>query len=615
MKLKSNPKPVNFRIVLNNVEITSIELLQQHFDFERHLVTDKAQFISWLKRKYKDRGDRVENFFNHPADEINYVADIISILNIIYEPKPTFKNPVDFVNFLYDNNDNRYEVVKSNFKNYISRNGKLLHKWFPIDSILKNSKTKNNKNLYDFFDSLDVSLETADYRSQLYYWHGNLEESRRIYPPLWKLNTKERAAIQAIASGSQLKTVNDVIASGKLSIIGVEFIFLSAIAYCSICQKNDNSETISELIDRSPSFKLLRDRIGGSMKKVITKKNPNFFNVFAQLGYTEPHKLDPLFNEKLLLSSFFANDVMRDIFLKEIKTKTDYFPAHYLLIEDGRKSKVLKNRDESLCLRWLSHIVDYYDNPHGLEGDDLLCDEVREMAVIVRQFKEYQQFMNNFFHFPFDLDLKSGNSTLRKHINNVKSTMGIEKMGFAEKCDPKAYKEKVKQKEFGPWASNSLILSKKEKEYLNFFKTVMDISAHWADYIEVTKGQGSFTPKAKSLIKKYRENNQTLQKEKLFVVTILLLVRYHNNNRIFEEESEIKELKKTYVPLRALFKDEIPLLSLNDKKILQPSVRSECLKNNWNVINSQMRDNYYYRRNYYDKILRRWIANFIYYTE
>ncbi|MBR5169884.1 MAG: hypothetical protein IKW85_04890 [Muribaculaceae bacterium] len=611
MKLKSTPKPVNFRIVLNNVEITSIELLQQHFDFERHFVTDQTQFISWLKKINKDRGDRVESCFNNQADEISYVTDIISILNIIYEPKPAFNNPVNFVNFLYDNNDNnRYEVVKSNFKNYISKNRKLLHKWFPIDSI-----PKNNKNLYVFFDSLDVSPEMASYRSQLYYWHGNLEESLRIGPPLWKLNTKERAAIQAIASGSQLKTVNDVIASGNLSIIGVEFIFLSAIAYCSICQKNDNCETISELIDRSPSFKLLRDRIGGSIKKVIKKENPNFFNVFAQLGYTEPHQLDPLFNEKLLLSSFFANDGMRDVFLKEIKTKTDYFPAHYLLIEDGHNSKVLKNRDESLCLRWLSHILDYYDNPHGLEGDDLLCDEVREMAIIVRQFKEYQQFMNGFFHFPFDLDLKSGNSTLRKHIKNVKSTMGIEKLVFAEKCDQKSYKETVQQKKFGSWASNSLKLSKKEKEYLNFFKKVMDISAHWADYIEVTKGQGSFTPKATSLIKKYRENNQTLHKEKLFVVTILLLVRYHNNNRIFEKESEIKELKKTYVPLRALFKDEIPLLSSNDKKILQPSVRSECLKNNWNVINSQMRDNYYYRRNYYDKILRRWIANFIYYTE
>ena len=147
MKLSSKPKPVNFRIVLNNVEITSIELLQQHFDFERHLVTDQPQFISWLKRKYKDRGDRVEDFFNHPADEISYVADIISILNIIYEPQQAFNNLVDFVKFLYDNNDNkRYEVAMSNFKNYISKNGKLLHKWFPIDSIRKNNKNQHNKN-------------------------------------------------------------------------------------------------------------------------------------------------------------------------------------------------------------------------------------------------------------------------------------------------------------------------------------------------------------------------------------------------------------------------------------------------------------------------------------
>ena len=81
---------MNFRIVLNNVEITSLDLLQQHFDFERHLVTDQAQFISWLKKVNKDKGDQVEDIFNHPADEINYVSDIIRILDIIYKPKPSF---------------------------------------------------------------------------------------------------------------------------------------------------------------------------------------------------------------------------------------------------------------------------------------------------------------------------------------------------------------------------------------------------------------------------------------------------------------------------------------------------------------------------------------------
>ncbi len=613
MKLSSKPKPVNFRIVLNNVEITSIELLQQHFDFERHLVTDQAQFISWLKRKYKDRGDRVEDFFNHPADEISYVADIISILNIIYEPKQAFNNLVDFVKFLYDNNDNkRYEVAKSNFKNYISKNGKLLHKWFPIDSI-----PKNNKNLYKFFDSLDVSLEKADYQSRLYYWHGNIEKSRQNYPPLWKLDTEERTAIQAIASGSQLKTVNDVIASANLSIIGAEFIFLCAIALLSFHPNDAQCKFISELIDDNPSFKLLRDRIDGSMKKIIKKKNPNFFKVFEDLGYTEPHKLDPLFNEKLFLSSFFAEDVKRDVILKEITEKTDYFPAHYLLGEDGYDSKVLKSRDESFYLRWLSHILDYYDNPTGLDGDS---KAIREMAIIVHQFKEEYKLMCDYFHFPSDLSANFGNINQREHISHIKSALGKAGLKNVEKYGTVVGRNIGLQRVFGSWAKNPPALSKTEREYLDFFKEVVDICNHWGQYIIFSSGnnKGRFTKKAELLIKKYKEKtkNKTLWNEKLFVVAILLLVRDHNRNSINEEENEIKQLKKMYIPLRALFYDEIDQLNKNDKKILKSTLRDERLRNNWLVYNCpEMRDNNVYRKNFYGRILSRWVANFIYYTE
>jgi len=614
MKLSSKPKPVNFRIVLSSaeitLEITSIESLQKFFHFERLLVTDKSQFISWLKRKDKIRGNKIENIFQE-INEIGEAAAITKVLNIIYEPEPAFNDLVDFVNFLYDNNE--YEVVKSNFSNYISKHGEELHKLFPIDSVPKN--LINIDNLYDFFGSLDVSKETSDYSAQLYYRHDNFEISQKISPSSWKLLERERSAIQAIVSSNQLSASIDVVTSGNLSIIGVEFIFLCAIAFLSFHPNDAQCKVISDLIDQTPSFKLLRDRIGGSMKKVIKKKNPDFFKVFTQLGYTEPHKLDPLFNEKLFLSSFFAEDVKRDVILKEIIEKTDYFPAHYLLGEDGYDSKVLKSRDESLYLRWLSHILDYYDNPTGLDGDDVLGGEVREMAVIARQFKENETIMNSYFHFPNDLDARSRNNSLREHILQIKSVMGTEELKLSEKYGSKEIREKGQQKVFGSWANDSLRLRKKEKEYLNFFKEVIDILNNWHKYIRFNNGECDFTDKAKSLIKKYRENNQTLQKEKLFVVTILLLVRYHNTNRIYEEEAEIKKLRRTYVPLKALFKDDIPLLSLNDKKILQPSVRGECLNKNWYVSHSDMRKDCFYRRNYYDKILKRWVANFIYYTE
>ena len=99
-------------------------------------------------------------------------------------------------------------------------------------------------------------------------------------------------------------------------------------------------------------------------------------------------------------------------------------------------------------------------------------------------------------------------------------------------------------------------------------------------------------------------------------MAILLLVRDHNRNSINEEENEIKQLKKTYIPLRALFYDEIDQLNKNDKKILKSTLRDERLRNNWLVYNCpEMRDNNVYRKNFYGRILSRWVANFIYYTE
>ena len=58
MILKSNPKPVNFRIVLNNAEITSIKSLQKFFDFEKFLVNDQMQLIRWLKWVDKKRANK-----------------------------------------------------------------------------------------------------------------------------------------------------------------------------------------------------------------------------------------------------------------------------------------------------------------------------------------------------------------------------------------------------------------------------------------------------------------------------------------------------------------------------------------------------------------------------
>lgn len=611
MKLSSKPKPVNFRIVLSSAEITSIESLQRFFHFERLLVTDQSQFISWLKRVDKIRGREIESILNQPIDETTEGVAIAKILNIIYEPDHAFNNMVDFVNFLYENND--YEVVKSNFSNYISKHGEKLHKLFPLDVILKNIKNINN--LYDFFGGLDASKETSSYLAQLYYRHDKFEISRKISPSSWKLQEKERSAIQAIVSGNQHSLFSDVVISGNLSILGVEFIFLCAIAFMSLHHNDARCIVLSELIDDSPSFKSLRERMGGSLKMLINKKDSDFYKIFKQLGYVSPDVHDPLFNEKLFLSSFFAGAIEQDKMRAEIR-KNGYFPALFDHNSSRFESQVLQNK-EGLQYPWLRLILDYYDNPTGLEGDeDLENNDIREMAVIVHQFKEKYKLMSNYFHFPSDLSSNSENTKQRERISNIKSSIATKGIKNVEEYGTTVSRDNELQKRFESWAKNPPALNKTERKYLDFFNEVVNICNQWEEYIIFNRGnKGNFTPKAESLIKKFKEENKILWKEKLFVVAILLLVRDHNNNKINEEKTEMKQLKKTYIPLRALFRDEVGQLKLNDKKILKSSLRAELLRNNWLVSNcSEMRD-INYRKNFYGRILRRWIANFVYYTD
>lgn len=582
MKLSSTPKPVNFRIVLNNVEITSIELLQQHFDFERHLVTDQPQFISWIKRVDKTRGEQIEDILNRPADDISYVADIISILNIIYEPKQAFNNLVDFVNFLYVNNENnRYEVVKSNFSNYISNHVKLLRKWFPIDMI-----PQDNNNLSDFFSSLNETLEKAIYLSQLYYRQGNLENSKKAYPPLWKLDDRERKAIQAISSGGQPNTIKDIITSDSLSIVGTEFIFLCVIAYVSIHRKDNHCKALSELIDEGSAFKLLRDRIGGSLKKLINKKNHDFYKMFSELGYTSPDVQDPLFNEKLFLSSLFTNEGSNLI------SSLEYYPANYILKPVDCLSNTFTNSKEAKYI-WLNHILKYHDSPIGLEGDfykhsNRESSDFREEVIIAHQFKYAPSFMAKNFCKPKDLNSK-----------------GNRKIKLLQWAESKGWNDTVPMNE-------------KEKEYFNFFKTILALCNHPNDYFYLSSGRFSF--KAQSLFEEYKNDKSILSKEKLFVMAILLLIKDANKNTITTKYVKIRELRKSYVPLMSLFdyeyfKYSYPTLSDNDKIILKWTPNENLLDTKWRFQSIEMERFVRLRIEYFERILRRWIANFVYYTD
>ncbi len=593
MILSSKPKPVNFRIVLNNAEITSIKSLQKFFDFEKFLVNDQMQLIRWLKRVDKEKGDKIEAIIKDSGEDIINDASIPSIMGIVYNA--AFNDMIQFVNFLYGHNSD-YEKAKSNFSLFISNHGDKLHSLFPIESI-----PRGNNNLDTFFSSLIVSQETSSYLSHLYYRQGYFEVSQNKYPPLWKLNEKERTTIKGITSGRQ------VIPSENLSIIGTEFIFLCAIAYLTIYQEDDTINALSYRIDQRPEYKPLRDRIGGSLKKLVNKKDRDCYQICELLGYTAPKEKDPLFNEKLFLSSFFAEDDMRDKLLTAIINKNDYYPALFVINGVRFDSRILQSQ-QAVPYTWFRYILDYYDSPTGLDGDyDRSDNTVNEMSIIKYQFKENQSLMKEYFCSPHELDANEGNLDFRERIQRIKQSFiyGTNTLTALEELDVINY---------------NVSLKKKEKNYVDFFKEVIYICDHWNEYIEPSKG--TFTLKAEKLIENCKRKVSVLYNERLFVVTILILVKDHKKNRISYANTtdkslnslyvEIKRLSQLYIPLKSLFRNRLHLLSKNDKKILRRNSHSKCLNDFW-IYEPLDLATLSSRQSYYGIILRRWIANLVYY--
>ena len=583
---------MNFRIVLNNAEITSMKSLQQFFDFEKFLVNDQMQLIRWLKwvdkKKGSQRGNQIEAIVNDTSGNVINNVAIPLIMGIIYEQ--SFGDMVQFVNFLYGHDDEDYKIAKDNFSHFISNHGDKLHDLFPIENI-----PLGNNNLDNFFGNLYPSTETSSYLSQLNYRQGDIELSQMKYPPLWVLNEKERTTIKGISAGRQ------VIPPGNLSIIGTEFIFLCAITYLTLYHEDDTIKSLSKRIDQRPEYRSLRDRIGGSLEKLINEKDRDCYQICEQLGYTNPQDKDPLFNEKLFLSSFFADDYKRDKLLSTIKKKNDYYPALFVIDSDRYESGILQSQQE-VQYTWFRYILDYHDNPMGLDGDDDRYDNgVNEKSIILSQYKEDPSFMNENFCTPYELEPDQGDLYLRERIQRIKQSflLGIPDSDHLDLAP----------------------LKRKEQNCFDFFKEVIYLSQHWNEYIESTKG--GFTLKAEKLIEKYRNKKSALYKERLFVVTILILVRDHNKNKMYLHDTrdtssndlyaEIVRFSKSYIPLKGLFKDQIRLLTRNDKKILNLlSYRPQRLETNFFCGFSSM-GSLNYRKNYYNEILRRWIANFVYY--
>lgn len=578
MILSSKPKPVNFRIVLNNTEITSIESLRDNFDLERLIMNDQTQLISWLKRVDRIKGDKIEANLSTSGDLTNQT--IIKTLSIIYDQD--FDNMVEYVDYLYEN---RYEEPKQNFIKFVCKHGEWLREFFPLDSI---SLEKNLKDLFTSIRNQEMTQETKQYMSQLYYRAGDLQKSQEIDPSSWELKIDESNAIKAISSGTDIEQVDELINSNNLSLIGVEFIFLCSFGY-SLLNKNDSYvKSISESIDNKPIFSSLRSRLGGSLGKIINKKKgQDFEHLLSQLGYMSPNSDDPLFNEKLFLSSLVVKN-KRETLLNEICEKNDYFPAQYFLEEDGYESKELKKRDDSLYKRWFKRILDYNLSPQGIVGD-VAKNLVREEVIIAYQFQQYPNFMREQFCDPKKLRASNEHDlVLQRRIQRLQN-----KLTNRVLSDPPE-------------------LSNLEKEYVNFFKQaysiIMNLSSCFVQQEYSTSLQ--YSTVGSELIRKSDETDAVFGQENLFIADLLIIIRHGIKSNVMDID---KKLKGNYSPLKALFRDLNETLSDNDKRILDNNYLQNnalILDSNWSLPN-QYTDQI--RLDLIQKYLERWLANFIYY--
>lgn len=587
MKLLSDPKPVNFRIVLNNTEITSLETLRENFDLELLLVDDKMQLVRGLKRIDHQKSEEIEKILNQ-SDKMDYQA-IVGILNVIYDEK-NFKDMNGYVDYLFDSGN---EKSKDKFIQFISKHVEWLHRLFPIDHIPLNHTNLNR--LFSSISKLGMAEETMRYMSQLYYAVGDIRQSKEINPSGWILQEDERIAIQEICNGNgSEEKVFRVLQSNRLSYIGIDFIYLCSLGYLIFYQKDNFIKKVSDAIDNNNEFVSLRNRLGGSLKKQINKKSHDFSLLFKQLGYSSPNVDDPLFNEKLFLSSFVADN--RNTVLSEMTKTTDYFPAHYLQAEDGSESKTLLKRDKSLYKRWFKFIIDYHMSPQGIDGD-MMNNRVREVVLVAHMFKKFQRFMDDEFCSPQSLIVEEPNKTLCQRIDQLKNNLTKEVLS-----DPPE-------------------LSDLEKEYYFFFERVYDVAVHMGDYLRKESLDMDsplvFTPLCEELITELEKADSTdvLKQEKAFVIFLLNIIRRARKKGITKEEECYRH---NYVPMKAFFSELTHELSENDKKILN---HVENIDRPYYYLDASMGTSWslkvvgtpQYRYGIISTYFSRWLANFVYY--
>lgn len=578
MRLTSEPKAVNFRLVLNKTEITSLEELQQHFDF-RLLSDDKNLLVSWLNKKFNGKGDAVENAAKD-QNGINAIS-LINILNIIYDK--TFDNIYQFLDYWYEAGNNKYEKPYNSFiKCLIKDDFNITKDVFQPEKILYHLKDESISRFISAFSNENV-INSNEYiswaLSWVYYIQGDYSKSRAMCPNSYVLTEDERKLIMNLSTGA-LSEINILNSTKDKSIIGTEFIFL-----CLIGLKRLKSEIID-----SNEFVQLKKHLRNQWEFLhlfqSISKSHKIDNQIKQLGYNAPTNFDPLKYEKTFLASCFVEKEEKARMLEDMMN--DYFPAAFCLEEDNDNisSVVLKDNDEYVYDRWFEHVIEYHDSPTGLDGDRM--NRIRLDVLLCHFFKEEPELMEQNFCLPmlimYDDDL---DTHIKQNILNLK-------VYYFRNPDKRPGMQYLRLPE----------LNEQEKPYLTFFKNVVKNCLFVNDNISardiIDDWWNRYDAKYDLAIRALNKIHEydTLYVEKSFIIGLLYYsmgdLRY---NQVFKNPS-VNRYEPTSQFLYKTYEPHYTILGGNEI---------------WKQRSSMANDNRGYKTKKVQKMIRRWIANFIYY--
>jgi len=527
MRLTSEPKPVNFRLVIDQTEITSLEDLQENLDF-RLLGEDKTLLISWLNnKKYEDKGIEIEIILNG-QDDIN-ADSFLEVLNVIYDKQ--FDDIYQYLDYWF--NEYKHEKLIKSFVKFLTRHDNIVFNAFRPDQVYAHLGNEGVKKLFYLLannkdakanDSISWML------SWVYYLQGDYAKSQEIRPKSYVLTEVEHNLIDLISRDS-LSEIKGRITGNNWSIIGTEFIFLCLIGLKGAIYNTTESNLFVKL------KKDLHDQWWFTHLFHRIKKYYKVEDQIKELGYNTPPKEDPLRLEKMFLSSRYLGKEYESKLIDEIRE--EYFPADFCVENDGDivNSEALKVNDKDLNKRWLNHILEYHDNPLGLTGDESNRKTIRLNVLLSHFYHEAPIVMKQYFCKPITIGSQNENWVVAQYV--------IDNIEYLQK----KYSDII--------GNNSLLLprlNKHEKPFVVFFKQVVEtltIKNFIPDLHEASK-QYDFTKYFEKLNNNLEDINIELGLDRIYgggplyveKSFLLALLRFCMND--FRRASDILNNKSVY---------------------------------------------------------------------